>query len=227
MARSYPDAQVTATDINPPDIALAPANLTILKQGNIHEYSLRWPLGEWADNDRERKIGAMASENFTSLVGGVGVMLLTKDGFMSDEKAKVFQIGTTLTSGSWKTSPVFAYEPEMEKAHLRREVVALHADMLSSPSIETIPSSSVPVVCAELPSAGKVFSPVVLATDKVGMSSRTFALLGFLGTLGDDGLLQVRYIYATQNFIDTSNKNCVGNARVDEYRSLGFVSRRW
>ncbi|KAI8952569.1 hypothetical protein F4801DRAFT_213280 [Xylaria longipes] len=47
------------------------------------------------------------------------------------------------------------------------------------------------------------------------MSSRTFALLGFLGTLGDDGLLQVRYIYATQNFIDTSNKNCVGNAYVN------------
>jgi SAM-dependent methyltransferase len=55
---------------------------------DAREHTFRWPLGEWADNDRQRRVGALTMRNFTRFIQGMGVPLLTKDGFMAQTDAE-------------------------------------------------------------------------------------------------------------------------------------------
>ena len=55
---------------------------------NVEECPFIWPLGEWADTDRERQMGLWTMENFSTFIQNVGVPVLTKNEFMSKGDAE-------------------------------------------------------------------------------------------------------------------------------------------
>ncbi|KAI0470010.1 S-adenosyl-L-methionine-dependent methyltransferase [Xylariaceae sp. FL0804] len=55
---------------------------------DIQEHDIRWPVGEWAETNTERRIGALVLPNTEQFIKGLGIPLLTKNGFLTDEDAK-------------------------------------------------------------------------------------------------------------------------------------------
>ncbi|CAG8949920.1 hypothetical protein HYFRA_00004250 [Hymenoscyphus fraxineus] len=63
--------------------------LTKLGFENITETELKWPLGEWASTDREKKMGKLTLSNFRTFLEMAGVKILTSDSEMSPQTAQV------------------------------------------------------------------------------------------------------------------------------------------
>lgn len=55
---------------------------------DVNEHCTRWPLGEWAETDREKEIGRLTLQNFSRFVDTAGEALLTMHDAMSETEAK-------------------------------------------------------------------------------------------------------------------------------------------
>ncbi|KAL8747720.1 MAG: hypothetical protein Q9190_000461 [Brigantiaea leucoxantha] len=56
--------------------------------GEIEERSLKWPLGEWADSERERRIGVLMLQNFCTFLDKAGVAILRQDQAVDEQEAQ-------------------------------------------------------------------------------------------------------------------------------------------
>jgi SAM-dependent methyltransferase len=55
---------------------------------NVAEHAFIWPLGEWAENEREKKIGRFTISNFLRFLTTAGVAILTNGQFMAHDEAQ-------------------------------------------------------------------------------------------------------------------------------------------
>ncbi|KAI4157804.1 MAG: hypothetical protein LQ342_007999 [Letrouitia transgressa] len=54
----------------------------------VEERTLKWPLGEWADTERERKVGSLMLRNFCSFLDMAGEAILRQDHTTSEDEAQ-------------------------------------------------------------------------------------------------------------------------------------------
>jgi SAM-dependent methyltransferase len=55
---------------------------------NIKEIKVRWPIGEWADTDVERRIGAICIQNFTTFIPTAGRAILARHPSLTPQDAE-------------------------------------------------------------------------------------------------------------------------------------------
>ena len=61
----------------------------------VHEKEVRWPLGGWAEDEREKEIGKMALINFTAFLDMAGVGILSQDPDILQQDAEALVDGAT------------------------------------------------------------------------------------------------------------------------------------
>ncbi|KAL8909000.1 MAG: hypothetical protein Q9207_000451 [Kuettlingeria erythrocarpa] len=55
---------------------------------NVREERFRWPLGEWAETERERQIGALTLQNFLRYLDTAGVKIVMQDPSVDEQVAR-------------------------------------------------------------------------------------------------------------------------------------------